>query len=126
MRHWNTVAKAGAAATIALMVGLPANAMTCEEFTAMSEDSQRGWVMGIDAGRMEAREMARGDTGADADPEGVSVKEDESTDGGREEARDEATGAPDVYVQVVEACSGSREMNVTEAYPNMEPQEKGG
>ncbi|WP_422026843.1 hypothetical protein [Roseovarius sp.] len=126
MRHWNTVTRAGAAATIALLVGLPANAMTCEEFTAMSEDGQRGWVMGIDAGRMEAREMARSDMGADASAEGVSVKQDDSADGGREEAREEATGAPDVYVQVVEACSGSPAMDVTEAYPMMEPEEKGG
>ncbi|MEQ8899412.1 MAG: hypothetical protein RID23_20225 [Roseovarius sp.] len=125
MRHWNTVTKAGAAATVALMIGLPANAMTCEEFTAMSADSQQGYVMGLDAGRMEAREMARGDM-TDSSAEGVSTKQDESTNGGREQARDEATGAPDVYVQVVEDCTGSPGMNVTEAFPMADPKGMGG
>ncbi|MEQ8293216.1 MAG: hypothetical protein RIA08_13515 [Roseovarius sp.] len=124
MRHWNTITKAGAAATVALLVGLPANAMTCEEFTAMSEDSQRGWIMGLDAGRMEAREMARGDM-ADASAEGVSTKQDDSTDGGREEAREDARGAPDVYVQVVEDCQGSPGMNVTEVFPMADPKGMG-
>lgn len=125
MRHWNTITKAGAAATVALLVGLPANAMTCEEFSAMSADSQQGYIMGIDAGRTEAREMARGDA-PDSTAEGVSTKQDESTDGGREEAREDANSAPDMYVQVVEDCKGSPGMNVTEAFPMADPKGMGG
>ncbi|KRS19109.1 hypothetical protein [Roseovarius indicus] len=125
MKHWNAITKTGAAATVALLVGLPANAMTCEEFTAMSAENQQGYIMGLDAGRTEAREMARGDA-PDSQGEGVSVKEDESTDGGREEARDEANSAPDMYVQVVEDCTASPGMTVTEAFPMADPQGKGG
>ena len=125
MRHWNTVTKSGAAAAVALLVGLPANAMTCEEFVAMSSENQQGYIMGLDAGRMEAREMARGDM-TDSSAEGVSTKQDDSTDGGREEARETATGAPDMYVQVVEDCQASPDMNVTEAFPMADPKGMGG
>lgn len=125
MTHWKTVTKAGAAATVALMVGLPASAMTCEEFTAMSADNQQGYIMGLDAGRTEAREMARGDA-PDTEGEGVSVKQDDELDSGREDAREEATSEPDMYVQVVEDCTASPGMTVTEAFPMAEPKGKGG
>lgn len=125
MRHLKTAATASAAATVALLVGLPAQAMTCEEFTAMSEDSQKGYIMGLDAGRLEARQMARGDAPDDAG-EGVSVKEDDSMDGGREEARESARGEPDMYIQVVEDCTASPGMAVTEVFPMADPKGMGG
>lgn len=120
MKHWSNVTKAGAAATVALMIGLPANAMTCEEFSAMSADSQQGYIMGLVAGRAEARAMMRGDD-PDSSAEGVSVKQDDELDSGREDAREEATSEPDMYVQVVEDCKAMPGKNVTEAFPMTGP-----
>ncbi|MEQ9257720.1 MAG: hypothetical protein RIG84_01340 [Roseovarius sp.] len=124
MTYWKTAGTACAAAAVALTMGLPANAMNCEEFTALSEDGQQGYIMGLDAGRAEARQMARSDAPDDAG-EGVSVKTDDGTDGGREEAREEANSAPDMYVQVVEDCTASPGMAVTEAFPMADAKGKG-
>lgn len=124
MKRWNMITKAGAAASVAMLVGLPANAMTCEEFSAMSEDGQQGYIMGLDSGRAEARGVAEAET-PDSSGEAVSTKEGNDNDGGREAARDEATGAPDAYVQVVEDCGASPGMNVTDVFPNSKPEAQG-
>jgi len=117
MKLWNSFAKAGAAGGLVMALAAPASAMTCEEFNAMGPDMQRGILMGLEAGRHEAREMARGNVAEDAG-EGVIVSEDDDMEGGREEHRERARAVDDaMFKQVVDDCKNSPDLDVTGVLP---------
>ncbi|QYX56656.1 hypothetical protein K1T73_16725 [Roseovarius sp. SCSIO 43702] len=103
-----TVSVAGLTAAMAM----PAAAMTCAEFDAMSPDEQLG-VMYDMGGRMAARDMARGDD-ADMGGDDAATVDTESADnvaGGEEERAQMARGS-DVVVKMREMCEADPEANL--------------
>ncbi|WP_397541317.1 hypothetical protein [Roseovarius salis] len=117
MKRITTLTRSTAIAGVAALLAMPAQAMTCADFNQMEEDAQKAALMGIEAGRAEAREMARSDAMEDAE-EGVLVTEDDDMDGGREEKRERARGVDDaIFMQAVDDCKNDPDMDVTSAMP---------
>ncbi|WP_138934264.1 HdeA/HdeB family chaperone [Roseovarius arcticus] len=81
--------------TVSVVLSHPAMAMNCGEFLEMSEDGRKGVVMGV----MVEREAA----------------------GGREAAREAATGADKIYAGTVEICQSNSEKDFMEALDAMHP-----
>lgn len=121
MTFLKTISAAGLAGGLAFSLGAPAQAMTCEEFSAMSPDMQRGVLMGLDAGRAEARAMARSNAAEDAG-EGVVVSDDDDMEGGREELRESGRGVDEAtFMQVVDDCKNAPDKDVTGVLPATAP-----
>ena len=121
MTFAKTFSATGVAGLLCLALGSPAQAVTCEEFSAMSPDMQRGLLMGLDAGRAEHRAMARSDAMEDAG-EGVVVTDDEEMEGGLSEHRERGMGVDDeTFAQVVDDCRNGPDRDVTGVHPASAP-----
>jgi len=93
-------------------MSMPAAAMTCGEFDALSTDEQLATMYDM-GGREGARHERMGNESNMGGDDQVIVENDDDTEGGREGARERRMGA-DVIVKMREMCEGNPEAEMDE------------
>jgi len=93
-------------------MSMPAAAMTCGEFDALSTDEQLATMYDM-GGREGARHERMGNESNMGGDDEVIVENDDDTEGGREGARERRMGA-DVIVKMREMCEGNPDADLDE------------
>ncbi|MEI4197417.1 hypothetical protein [Roseovarius sp. E0-M6] len=99
-------------------MAMPAAAMTCGEFDALSADEKMAAMYDM-GGREAARQASRGNDPDMGGDDQVIVENNDDTEGGREGARERMKGA-DVMVKIREMCEGNPDMDMDDVMSSKE------